>query len=56
MHRTVNPASQVRILGAQPNADVVQLVEYMLAKHEVTGSNPVIRSTHKYQHENSITP
>ena len=27
-------------------ADVVQLVEYMLAKHEVVGSNPIIRSTY----------
>ena len=37
------------------NADVVQLVEYMLAKHEVTGSNPVIRSTFRILTANNFS-
>ncbi len=39
------PLNEVDIYGRVfLNADVVQLVEYMLAKHEVVGSNPIIRS------------
>lgn len=46
--RTVNPLaclSKVRILLPRPiYVDVVQLVERVLAKHEVVGSSPIIHS------------
>ena len=36
------------------NAAVAQLVEYLLAKQDVTGSNPVSRSIHALDDEKTL--
>ena len=43
LHRGSQKSSNL-LSSTKFNADVVQLEEYMLAKHEVVGSNPIIRS------------